>query len=397
VNANDFMKRLTFLTWLLVTVNLAAQPQPQLGGVLKHGSAYELSVIYSEPVDVSTLSDVENYAVTPGAKSALRLCATNQGAILTVDGLTAGDQGTLLISNIQDTSGAVVPTADLDFRAIGRLWVGIGANELGFPVDAYGINTNGYDLVSGGIQQRDEYDDATFVGESLQGDFEVKVRVESVDAAGAGAKAGIMIREALDAGKGRPLNPDDASQAFSRYVELAVGAPVALTGEANSGHQIWQRAVSPSLDTISLTVTNDAAPAFTNAWLRIVRSGQDFTMWRGADGQNWDQIGSATFDPPLTDTIYVGLAWCPQNDEVPGDQRGAFTAKFRDYSLTPKATSNLKIQMLGDHAEVTWDAGWTLETAPVITGQWTNSVSQQSPMRVDFTEGKRFYRLRQNQ
>jgi hypothetical protein len=393
------MKRLAVVFVVITAMNLIASPEPQIGDVLKHDAAYEISVIYTEPVDISTLSDPENYSVSPGSFTSLRLCATNQGAILTVSGLSAGQQGVVEISNVMDTSGNILPTAVLNFTASDKLWANIGANELGFPFDAYGITTNAFDLISGGIQQRDEYDDATFVGETLDGDFEVKVRVEYVDPAGAGAKAGIMIREHLDEGKPRPLDPDDPAQAFSRYVELAISAPVSALGEQNSAHQIWQRAVSPSVETISLTVTNDAPPAFTNAWLRIVRAGQQFTMWRGIDGEHWEQLGGATFDPPLTNTVYVGMAWCPQNDDIPptSDQRGSFVAKFRDYAVTPKGSSNLKIQMLGDHAEVTWDAGWTLETAPTVTGQWTTASSQQSPVRVDFTEGMRFFRLRQNQ
>jgi regulation of enolase protein 1 (concanavalin A-like superfamily) len=392
------MKGLILLLALFSALKVIASPEPQIGGVLQHDGAYEISVIYTEPVDTSTLSDSSNYGISSGSIAALRLCATNQGVILTVNGLVPGEQGSVLISNILDPSGNPVPDATLDFATTGLLWANIGANELGFPYDAYGVTTNAYDLISGGIQQRDEYDDATFVGESLQGDFEVKVRVDYVDPAGAGAKAGIMIREQLDEGKARPLNPDDPSQAFSRYVELAVSAPASVLGEPNDAHEIWQRAVSPGLDTISVTVTNDASPAFTNAWLRIVRAGQDFTMWRSIDGEHWDQIGEASFDTPLADTVYVGLAWCPQNDDIPptSDLRGSFVAKFRDFALTPKSASNLKIQMLGDHAEVTWDAGWTLETAPAVTGPWTNATSQTSPLRVDFTEGMRFYRLHQN-
>jgi regulation of enolase protein 1 (concanavalin A-like superfamily) len=375
---------------------LRAAPEPQIGGTFRIGTAYDISVIFSEPVDVSSLSNPENYAVFPGELASLRLCATNLGVVLTVTGLSPGAQGFVQVSNIEDSAGNPVPSANLDFTAGDRLWAVIGENELGFPPDAVAFPEDGFDIFSGGVQQRDEYDDATFVGEEVTGDFEAKVRVESVEPAGAGAKAGIMIREKLDEGKPRPVNPDDPAQAFSRYVELAISAPESVLGEPGAGHQIWQRAMSPSLDTFPVLVTNDAAPAFPKAWLRVERVGPMVLMSRSVDGSFWERLGSATFDPPLSTNVWVGLAFTPQNGDIPAatELRRSFVAKFRQYQLIPKPSANLKIERIGDHAEVTWDAGWILETAKSVTGQWTQAPSQQTPLRVDFTEPMRFFRLR---
>ena len=386
-----------FLFFAIRAIN--ATPEPQIGNILRHGDANtrEISIIYTEPVDVGSLGNPENYSVSPGSIIGLRLCATNQGVILTVTGLRTGDQGAVSISGVFDTSGNLLPAAFLQFNVPNLLWAAIGANELGFPPDVTALPDDGFDLFSGGDQQRDEYDDATFMGELFSGNFDVKVRVDYVEPAGAGAKAGIMIREQLDEGKTRPLDPDDPAQAFSRYVELSVQAPVDVLGQPGAEHQIWQRAVSPSLVTVSITPTNNAAPAFTNAWLRIERNGPLFNMYRGIDGKHWEQLGSATFDPPLSTNVYVGLAFSPQNDDIPGDSglRKSFVAKFREYNLQQLADNNLRIKIVGDHAEVSWDSNWTLQTAPTVTGEWTDVPFATSPYRVDLTEPMRFYRLRQ--
>jgi hypothetical protein len=379
-----------------------ADPEPQIGSVLQHDGAFDISVIYTEPVDIASLSNPENYAINPGTITTLHLVATNQGVILTADGLAPNFPGELTITNIQDTGGNVLPDAMLDFKPTTRLWATIGANELGFAPDVVGFPTNGFDVFSGGIQQQDEYDDATFVGDRVTGDFEAKVRVEYIEPAGRGAKAGIMVREALDEGKARPLDPDDPAQAFSRYVELAIAAPVSALDEPSDGqHHVWQRAVSPSSETLSVTLTNNAAPAFTNAWLRVKRVGQQFTMARSIDGQHWENLGGATFNPQVSTNVFVGVAFSPQNNDIPptsGVERKAFVAKFREYSLTTLTSQPVglvRIQMLGDHAEVSWDSGATLETAPAVTGPWTNAPSQQSPVRVGFGQTMRFFRLRQ--
>jgi hypothetical protein len=382
----------------LLTFTARAFPEPKLGLVVQHGSAYDISVIFTEPVDVGSLGNPENYSVSPGSIAALRLCATNQGVILTVNGLQPGLPGVVNISGVMDPGGNLLPGASLEFTVGNLLWATIGANELGLNSEVVSLPDDGFDLFSGGIQQRDEYDDATFVGEKISGNFDVKVRVDYVDPAGAGAKAGIMIREELDAGRTRPLDPDDPAQAFSRYLELSVQAPRTVLDQPGAGHQIWQRAVSPSIDTLSLTVTNDAPPAFTNAWLRIERTGQQFNLYRGVDGVVWQQIGGATFNPPLATNVYVGLAFSPQNDDIPASSglRKSFVAKFRDYELTPttSAENNLRIQIVGDHAEVRWDSDWTLQTAPTVFGDWSDLTTATSPYRVDLNQPMRFFRLR---
>jgi regulation of enolase protein 1 (concanavalin A-like superfamily) len=397
------MKRpgVLFAVFAAIAIATFAQPEPQIGSVLHHDSTYDISVIFSDAVDVGTLGNPDNYTLAIGSIDTLHLVATNQGVILNVQGLTVGVQDQLTIQGIQDLSGNDLPPATLDFTPTADFWAAIGANELGFPPDVVGFPTNSFDIFSGGVQQEDEYDDATFVGDKVNGDFEAKVRVEYVDPAGAGAKAGIMIREGLDEGKPRPLDPSDPAQAFSRYLELAVAAPQSALGEPGPDYQLWQRAVSPSFDTLSVTLTNNAAPAFTNAWLRVKRVGQLFTVSRGIDGQHWQEMGSATFDPPLATNVFVGLAFSPQNNDIPpgsGVDRKSFVAKFREYSLTTLTNTTVgpvRIQLVGDHAEVSWDGAATLETAPAVTGPWSNAPSQVSPVRVDFTEAMRFFRLRQ--
>src|SRR5688572_28275001 len=165
------MKRLASLILFLTAIALQAAPEPQIGAVLDHEGAHEISVIYTEPVDVFSLSTLENYTLSIGNLSTLRLAATNQGVILRVTGLPVGANGTLSINNMTDTLGNTLPTALLEFEATSRLWAQIGDNELGFRPETVGIPENGFHLFSGGVQQSAHYDDATFMGEQISGDF----------------------------------------------------------------------------------------------------------------------------------------------------------------------------------------------------------------------------------
>src|SRR5207253_300766 len=148
-----YMKRLAVLSLVITAVSVFAAPEAQMGGALRHGTDYEISLLYTEPVDTGTLGNPENYVVRPGALDTLRLAATNQGAILTVSGLTAGQPGTVSITNIFDLGGNAVPDATLAFTTSDRFWTVIGANELGFRAEVLTVTNGGYDLFSGGIQQ----------------------------------------------------------------------------------------------------------------------------------------------------------------------------------------------------------------------------------------------------
>ena len=391
------MKRLASLLLLLTVIGVQAVPEPQIGAVLRHGANHEITVIYTEPVDIGALSNLENYAISSGQILSARLVATNQGAILLVSNLAPGE-GFLSVSNMTDPGGNALPTAMLPFEPSGLMWGEIGANELGFRSDVVGTPENGFDLFNGGIQQRSEYDEATFVGEEVTGNFDVKVRVDSVERAGSGAKAGLMIRENLDENRPRPLDPTEPSQAFSRYLELAVRAPTSVFGEADTNHHIFQRAEFRGFDTLELTVTNDAAPAFPNAWLRVERIGNEFKMYRGIDGASWQQIGGATFDPAMTNKVWVGLAFGAQNDDIPfvTEFRKSFVAKFRDYELIPAEAQPgpLQIKIVDNQAEITWEGPVTLQTAPTVLGEWSDIGTARSPFRVNLTEPMRFYRLK---
>src|SRR5688572_6802206 len=136
------MKRPVFLIVFLAAITIQAAPEPQIGAVLRHEGAHEISVIYSDRVNVSTLANPGNYSISPVSIASLRLVATNQGAILRVTGLSAGSSGALSIINITDPSGNALPPATLQFSVPNRLWAEIGANELGFRPEVVGIPEN---------------------------------------------------------------------------------------------------------------------------------------------------------------------------------------------------------------------------------------------------------------
>ncbi len=365
-------------------------------GALHNGASLEVTVLFSAPADRATLLDLGNYNLSTGQVHSARTAGTNQGVTLSAADIPGNSSVNLSISGIKDSLGNSVPPASTVLNPTPRFWSAIGANELGFKVDATAIGTNGFDLFNGGIQQGEYYDEATFMGEEVSSDFDVRVRIEFVDSAGLDAKAGIMVRESLDDGRVRPIDPTSPSQYFSRYLELSAGPDWDALGQPGRGrHEGWQRAVQGTLSTESLALTNNAAPEFPNAWLRIQRIGPRFAMARSMDGLSWEPLGSAEFSPPLATQVFVGLAFCAENNDIPpfAGARRSFVAKFRDYSLVTLQDPMLRIRKVGDNAEVSWEGDWILQSSLSIESNWKAAPSQANPQSVSFGEPARYFRL----
>ena len=112
------------------------------------------------------------------------------------------------------------------------------------------------------------------------GDFEMVAHVASVTKTASNAKAGIMIRESLAANSTHAL------------------ADITPTTGAEF---IWRASTGGSAS--SSTVASARPPQ----WLRLVRSGNNFTAFYSANGTAWTALGSAVSIPMAT-TVYVGLA-----------------------------------------------------------------------------------------
>ncbi|MEU5874540.1 PQQ-dependent sugar dehydrogenase [Glycomyces sp. NPDC047369] len=117
-------------------------------------------------------------------------------------------------------------------------------------------------------------DEFHFVHQSLVGDGSITARLTGLDAADPWAKAGIMVKEST--------------------AEGATYAAVAVTPEHGAHFQ-----ADFGTDRGGFDYTSGAA------WLRLTRTGDEFTGELSADGEAWTPIGSATV--PMSANARVGL------------------------------------------------------------------------------------------
>ena len=137
-----------------------------------------------------------------------------------------------------------------------------------------------YDVVAGGENVFGTADGFRFLHRQVTGDFDMKVRVESLTAVHPTSKAGLMARASLAANSANVFAHASAAETFRVSRRASAGAPTYIT---------------------------KAGPVtFPNAWVRLKRVGNTFTGYYSTDGTTWTTILSTTQSMPAT--LYFGPA-----------------------------------------------------------------------------------------
>jgi hypothetical protein len=130
-------------------------------------------------------------------------------------------------------------------------------------------------------------DEFHYVYQTLEGDGEIVVRVVSMESTHPWAKAGVMIRETLDAN--------------SRH------AMMALTPWRGPAFQRRQYEGGGSRHT-------SGGSASAPYWVRLVRQGDMLTGYVSGDGVNWSRVNATHIT--MADEVYVGLVVTAHNDST---------------------------------------------------------------------------------
>jgi regulation of enolase protein 1 (concanavalin A-like superfamily) len=161
------------------------------------------------------------------------------------------------------------------------------ARDIGNPALAGSASQSGsaFTIDAGGADIWDSSDQFHFVYQAVSGDVDIRARVDSITAAHAWSKAGVMIRESLNA------------NAAHGMVVASAGKGIAFQRRSSAGS--WsEHTAGPS-----------AAPP---RWVRLVRAGTRLTAYTSTDGASWTTIGSDTIT--LGSTAYVGIAVTSHNE-----------------------------------------------------------------------------------
>ncbi|HKX61027.1 MAG TPA: lamin tail domain-containing protein, partial [Verrucomicrobiae bacterium] len=242
---------------------------------------------------------------------------------LDVAPMPAGLLHTLVVNNVRDASSqsnAIASDSFGSFVPSEYTPVAIGTPQP--PGEAVTV-PGGIRLTAGGRDLGGTADQMQFSYQSRSGDFDVKVRLESLSLADAWSKAGLVAREDLSAG---------ARFAASLATPNIAGCYFAARGTANGA-----------------TVVAGSAPVSSpNLWLRLRRAGNQFTAFAGYDGQRWLTLGSTNL--ALPSPVLLGFAASSRNTNQ------STVAEFRDFGETGAAsllTQPLAVEPLGQSSRRT--------------------------------------------
>ena len=207
----------------------------------------------------------------------------------------------------------------------------VESRDIGSPTAAgsYASDGDTYTVVGDGADIWGTADSFHYVYVPLTGDGEMTVRVVSLTNTDQWAKAGVMIRETLDAG--------------------AANAMVAIScGGGNGGTFQW-RSQTGANSSSSRTLSGISPPAY----IRLVRRGDTFTGYIFLNGQ-WQQQGQ-TATVPMTDPVYIGLAVTSHLDGV------LCTAVFDNVVFGDGVDSDLQTKMLDINSSLWARVEFTVE------------------------------------
>jgi RHS repeat-associated protein len=210
---------------------------------------------------------------------------------ITVTIPTGATTGPLLVSvapNMND-SNYVIFTVTSQPLPSGWLDMDIGLvgarGSATFANGTFTVNASGLDNID-----QSRTDSFHFVYQPLSGDGTIVARVVGAQPGTVSAQAGVVIREALDAGSAGAF-----AGAFDIY----------QNGGQNDGYFVFLD--RPTEDGTTTSQSNSPGVGIPLPyWFKIVRSGSTIASYQSPDGQNWDQIGSSQ-GILMPQIVYIGL------------------------------------------------------------------------------------------
>jgi hypothetical protein len=201
--------------------------------------------------------------------------------------------------------------------AAGQLSAGFCHLDIGSPQLAGTVHEvdAGWDMAAGGADIWEKSDQFHFIYRTISGDFDLAVRVGSFTPAHLYSKAGLMIRETLQ-----------ADSAHLMFLVFADNSP--RNNNLGAYEMQFRSKAGGDCQAIYPAVRPPAPPEFPadfpNAWLRVQRRGNGFSAFASTDGNTWKLYAAHTL--ALASAVHAGPALTSHNPQVPAQ------ASFRDYT-----------------------------------------------------------------
>jgi hypothetical protein len=295
-----------------VAVTLTVNPDlvaPQVQRVFNLGLS-NVVIEFSEAVTVPSGPVTESFQMDGGVSvRSASMGASSNRVILEVSGMADSTRYRVSIQGVRDRSSRANPVAagtEREFFTADLAPVNLGGNDARATTVQW-VSRGGFDVSARGGDMAGTTDSAGFAVQSLSGDFDLRVRVESLTITDPYATAGLVVRSS-----------EDANAPFAG----------AFAGSPTVGSFFRSRQGSGA--NAVMAAPRGGYPAnHPHTWLRLRRSGAALSGFGSMDGTNWTVLGTASISMPVS--VQVGLA-------VSGrDTNMVAVARFRDYGAVTGA------------------------------------------------------------
>ena len=393
-------------------------PIPLVGTIVRNDGAIQVGIGFDEAVNTNDIV-ASNFSLIGGTSTIT--FPTNsfgdyKGVLFNTTGLIPGNTYTAVVSNVRDVKGNAIPVSgtNVPFTVSTKFgWADTGTPKR--PGQVIPVGADGFDVLNGGRTEWGTYDEATIAYVMKTNDFDVKLQVIYAEPGSQWTRVGLAARNALNVGQ----NPDDRNNATnspaSAYAQTHVNPSQTLASSGrfdpldpiqpgnptpNNGHEQNVRLATGAATTEWQDVSA-GAPLYPNVWLRLARTGTNLAGYASSDGVDWALQGTTSltdqqphmFVGPVL-SVETGNIWPAASFDVwtaPFDPKydRLFVAQFRNFTDTFANVPTLSIARSGANIVVTFTG--TLQSAPVITGPYTN-VPTASPYNTTATGAVRFFR-----
>jgi hypothetical protein len=347
-----------------------------------NGVTFDVGVSFNLPVDEASASNPANYTLSSGTISAVSFYKSSPAVVLKASGLAVGNTYSITVANVSDLAGNRMPTTNAPFTVSRMQWGVVGGDELQLGNAVVPFGENGFDIYSDGLTEWNDYDEATFVYEKVTGNFDKKVRVEYQDSSSQWARAGLIVRDVTNFGVSRDEQTAAGGGKAGRYQKCHVNPQ--FTAMGTLGNYSWEGNRRLNTGGNCTSAGGGGTPKYPNAWCRIQRIGQTFTIFRSDDGVRWTRLGATTWpdNNKMPDTVYVGPEFSPENGNITDESlRAVWLAKFREYGdYNPVPTLAFSVAADG---KVTLTFTGTLVYSATVKGPYAPVSNATSPYTVD--------------
>jgi hypothetical protein len=206
-------------------------------------------------------------------------------------------------------------------KFVKELIMKLTGHDIGHPAqkgDTLSVGTSGYDLTAGGADIWEFSDQFHFACDWHEGNFDGRVRVESLEEGHPYTKAGLMVRESLDPG--------------SPHFYHVVFPDNRLRNNNSGGHESQYRLTQGGASTAIYPADKTKQPPrfpvnYPDVWIRVTRRGAVFEAFSGSDGVNWTLF--ARHEQTLPRRVLIGLAVTSHDDTK------VVRARFREFEIDP--------------------------------------------------------------